>query len=88
MDAVLGLLMFLCAWAIYFVPSFVAYRRGHPQTNAIILTNFLLGWTFLGWCAALIWAATAFPRPREEEKPTFVLKPQKYDSRPLSSLIK
>jgi hypothetical protein len=86
MEPVLGLSMLLAAMAVYVFPSVVAYKRRHRYTEAIFVTNMLLGWTFIGWCVALIWAATAPPRPREEE-PTFVLKPQKYDSRPLSSLV-
>jgi hypothetical protein len=43
----------------YFVPTIVAIKRGHPQVVAIIVTNILLGWTFLGWVVALIWSVTA-----------------------------
>ena len=41
---------------LYFIPSFVAWYRNHRQFNAIFLLNFLLGWTFIGWVAALIWS--------------------------------
>jgi hypothetical protein len=44
--------------ALYFVPSVIALGRGHRNMNAIGLTNLLLGWTFLGWIAALIWSFT------------------------------
>ena len=41
---------------IYFIPSFIAYRRKHKQTISIILLNFFLGWSLIGWVGALIWA--------------------------------
>jgi len=44
---------------IYFVPTVVAGTRKHPQGGAIFALNLLLGWTFLGWVAALVWACTA-----------------------------
>jgi hypothetical protein len=40
----------------YFVPTAVALRRRHPQIMAIVVLNLFLGWTFLGWLGALIWA--------------------------------
>ncbi len=44
--------------ALYIVPSVVAGSRRHHQTLAIVAVNVLLGWTFLGWAVALIWALT------------------------------
>lgn len=46
----------------YFLPTVVAKRREHPQQDAILLLNLLLGWTILGWIAALIWSATSIER--------------------------
>lgn len=53
--------MIFIAWlvigtAIYFAPSIVASNRKHRQMTAIFWLNLLLGWTFLGWVAALVWA--------------------------------
>lgn len=44
--------------AFYFLPTLIASQRNHTSTGAIFLLNFLLGWTFLGWVAALIWSFT------------------------------
>jgi RsiW-degrading membrane proteinase PrsW (M82 family) len=44
---------------LYFLPSFIARQRKHQNSQAIFVTNLLLGWTFLGWVAALIWSYTA-----------------------------
>lgn len=41
---------------IYFAPTIVASQKSHRNTTAILVLNFLLGWTFLGWALALIWA--------------------------------
>jgi len=48
--------------AAYFVPILVAISRGHPNAAPIAVLNVLLGWTFLGWVAALVWSLTAIER--------------------------
>jgi len=47
---------------LFFIPSLIALARGHHNTFAIFLTNFLLGWTVIGWIIALIWSTTAGER--------------------------
>lgn len=42
--------------AIYLLPTCVAMARGRRQATAIGVLNVLLGWTFLGWVVALVWA--------------------------------
>jgi uncharacterized membrane protein YqaE (UPF0057 family) len=50
---------------MYFLPTIAVSRfgnrKGHPHADAIIILNFLLGWTLLGWIVALVWAATYTP---------------------------
>ncbi|MNH21767.1 hypothetical protein D3C79_815930 [compost metagenome] len=48
----------VCA-ILYLLPAINAKSRKHPSTAAIFLLNLFLGWTILGWLAALIWSATA-----------------------------
>ena len=43
----------------YFAPLIVAICRGHRNELAIGVLNMLLGWTIIGWVAALVWACTA-----------------------------
>ena len=43
---------------IYFLPYLIARSRRHQNTTAIGLLDLLLGWSFFGWVAALVWAAT------------------------------
>jgi hypothetical protein len=45
------------AFVIYFVPALVAQSRTHKNSPAILLLNIFLGWTFIGWTVALVWAA-------------------------------
>lgn len=40
----------------YFLPWAIAATRGKSNSAAIGLLNFFLGWTFLGWVAALVMA--------------------------------
>ena len=52
---------------LYFLPTMTAEGRGHHQLLAILMLNLLLGWTALGWIAALVWACTA-PATRSVER--------------------
>jgi Superinfection immunity protein len=45
-------------------------RRHHRNAAAIFLINLLLGWTVLGWIAALVWSVTA-----DVQKPSLGSKP-------------
>lgn len=47
---------FIAGAALYFIPTYVAHCRTHHQFPAICALNILLGWTFIGWAVALIWA--------------------------------
>ena len=67
--------------AVYFVPSITAYVRHHHNRLAILILNVFLGWTLLGWVAALVWASTRVerepPGPHsnvERKEPTFMDK--------------
>ena len=44
---------------LYMLPTMIAFARGHHQRIAILLLNLFLGWSGLGWIAALVWSATA-----------------------------
>jgi len=41
---------------LYFLPFLIASLRRHKNVLAIFFLNLALGWTFLGWIAALIWS--------------------------------
>jgi hypothetical protein len=56
LTAVLLTALVLVSFAIYFVPTIIAYVRDHHSVLAIFVANFFLGWTFLGWVGALVWS--------------------------------
>ena len=47
---------FIVAIGVYVLPALMAWSMGSPHRMAITLVDLLLGWTILGWIAALIWA--------------------------------
>ena len=53
-----GLFYIAVALGLYFLPSLVAVLRRHHNVVAIFVLNLTLGWTVLGWVAALVWAFT------------------------------
>ncbi len=53
----------------YFCPTFVAAGRDHHNVAAIFVLNLLLGWTFIGWVAALVWSLTAITKAPPPAKP-------------------
>jgi hypothetical protein len=56
-----AVLLFVVLLFLYFAPTLVAAKREHHNTGAIAALNILLGWTILGWIAALIWSLTSPP---------------------------
>lgn len=56
---------------LYFLPAALAVTAQHRQSAAIFALNFFLGWTLIGWVAALVWALVRGPNavPDEDEAP-------------------
>jgi hypothetical protein len=48
---------------LYFLPTILATRRGH-DVMPILLLNFFLGWTGIGWLILFVWALCSYPYPR------------------------
>jgi hypothetical protein len=46
---------------LYFLPTLIG--RNKRGAAGIFLLNFFLGWTFIGYIIALLWALAADPRP-------------------------
>jgi hypothetical protein len=55
---ILFLLFMTLFTIIYFIPSFIAIGRRHAHLLQITILNTFLGWSFIPWVAALIWATT------------------------------
>lgn len=56
---VLLLLFISAALLLYFLPTAVANSRSHPNLIPIFVLNLLLGWSFIGWVVAMVWACTS-----------------------------
>src|SRR5471032_1653241 len=46
----------LGAVVLYLAPSIIADAREREDAFAVTMVNILLGWTVIGWFAALVWA--------------------------------
>ena len=71
----------------YFLPFFIAAGRRHRFGVAIGLLNLFLGWTVLGWLAAMIWAVNGDVRDPGEgtasSDPMFFLNEPRLNENPL-----
>ena len=72
-DAATGLAIALIL-GIYFLPDWIAQSRGHPNRGSIFVLNLFLGWTFLGWVAALIWANSFIDKGKRQKTALDVFK--------------
>ena len=48
--------MLFISLAVYCIPIIVAFVRKHNNIIAISILTIFLGWSFLGWLGALLWA--------------------------------
>jgi len=58
-EAIFGLMSLAVIVVIYFFPALLANNKKNGV--AIFALNLLLGWTFIGWVLALIWALADEP---------------------------
>lgn len=57
----IGVLLFIL---LYFTPSIVAFSNKKSNTTAIVVLNFFLGWSLIGWIIALVWAVSKDNKPQ------------------------
>ena len=50
------LLVVALIFALYFIPTLIAFLRQHKNKLAIFILNLFLGWTVLGWVVSLVWS--------------------------------
>lgn len=70
---------------LYFIPSISAYSRGKRNAASVLVINFFLGWTVIGWIVALSMALG------KDAETTVVVKapePTKHVSNELVELFK
>jgi len=41
---------------LYFVPTIIAFARKKSNRGAILVLNFILGWSLIGWVVSLVWS--------------------------------
>lgn len=75
---VTAFILLIAAFVVYFLPTFIAGKRRHPNGTSIFLLDLFLGWTGIGWLAALIWSASAIRDP-EPSAPHLLDKGDAYD---------
>lgn len=56
--------------AMYFSPTMLALGQRSRSIVPIALLNTFLGWTIMGWAAALLWAALGRTRDQNPSKMT------------------
>lgn len=64
-----GVWLLAVAALVYVAPSIVAENRKAPNRRSIYAINFLLGWTLIGWVAALAMALRDAPDPAPKHPP-------------------
>ena len=58
MNEITVVVVTLALFAAYFLPTLIAAGRHAQHEMGILALNLLLGWTFLGWVGALVWAVS------------------------------
>jgi len=58
MYTLLLFVLLVVSFFIYFIPTMIASWRNHRHLGPICAINTLLGWSILGWAAALAWSLT------------------------------
>jgi len=56
MDSSVGFVWLFIYIVLYLLPYIIAAARKKKNTNAILILNLFLGWTFVGWIVCLVWA--------------------------------
>jgi hypothetical protein len=54
---------FLFVCAMYWLPTLIAVIRRTPSALGIVVVNFFMGWTVIGWIVALVWALASNTSP-------------------------
>lgn len=61
-----GWIMIVIGSALYVLPSLLAWKGESPRLKRVILVNILLGWTIIGWIAAMV-MTFAYSAPKAGE---------------------
>lgn len=58
MNGIFALIFVAIGLLVYLLPTVIAHRRQHRKAVGLFWLNFFLGWTLVGWVAALVWAVS------------------------------
>lgn len=61
-----GWIMIVIGSALYVLPSLLAWKGESPRLKRVMLVNILLGWTIIGWIAAIV-MTFAYSAPAAED---------------------
>ncbi|VVM54712.1 hypothetical protein PS684_00107 [Pseudomonas fluorescens] len=76
LDIGMAIVFLFLTIATYFLPSFNAFSRKHPDRWPIFMLDLFLGWTIIGWVVSLVWSVSPItsadttrvqPQPQSEE---------------------
>ena len=56
MESILANMLFIIIFAFFMLPSIIAYYRGHLHFVPILIINFVIGGTIIGWAICFVWA--------------------------------
>jgi hypothetical protein len=62
LGAIIGIIMLI---GLYFLPTIIAGFRKKTNFTSILLLNFFLGWSLIGWVVAIVWAASVDNKPQQ-----------------------
>ena len=65
-DPILGFVILFVMAVLYFLPTIIAGARHHHSVGGVFVVDLFLGWTLLGWVAALAWAVSAVRRGEDD----------------------
>ncbi len=87
-ELIIGVALLVLLLWLYFLPAWLARKRQHNNLTALFVLNLLLGWTLLGWVAALIWALAEAPKvavatPAPSSAPTEPRRPCPFCAEPI-----
>lgn len=53
---IIGLILLIIGLLLYFIPTIIAFRKQRDNKISILILNFFLGWSLIGWVISLVWA--------------------------------
>ncbi len=60
------ILLIIIGLVVDFIPTMVAFSRGHKNAGLLFFLNLLFGWTVIVWIILLIWAVSGRTRDEHE----------------------